>query len=450
MALMPVDYRDRKVCVLGLGYVGLTLATVMAEVGYDVLGVEIRDDVLELLRSGVPHFYEPGLAERLRKVVASGRLRVVKRIPEDCRASVHIVTVGTPLDSQGVVRLDMIRNVTSEIAQHLRGGELVIMRSTVKLGTTKTTVLPLLRESGQDFDLAFCPERTIEGNALRELRELPQIVGGIDLKSQLRAAQLFQFLTPTIVRVSDIETAEMIKMVDNSYRDVCFAYANEIARICDAVGISAVEVINSGKLGYPRVNLPLPGPVGGPCLSKDPYILQQSLAGTSLRPEITLAARSVNESQPDESIAAVRRVLAHRPDWPEEPVIVLMGVAFKGRPATNDLRGTMAVPIFEAVKKYFPKARYKGFDAMVSAEDMRAFGLEPCPSLPDAMTGANLALILNNHKIFADMPLEDLAAVMARPGLVYDYWNHFTAASLALPSGVGYMALGSHGKAILP
>ena len=143
------------------------------------------------------------------------------------------------------------------------------MRSTVKIGTTRNLVHPVLEASGKRFDLAFCPERTVEGQALEELRWLPQIVGGETLDVTVRAGQLFQFLTPTVVRVSSVETAEMVKLVDNSQRDVHFAYSNEVARVCDVIGISAAEVIQAGKRGYPRTNLPMPGPVGGPCLEKD-------------------------------------------------------------------------------------------------------------------------------------------------------------------------------------
>lgn len=450
MNCIPSDYPDRRICILGMGYVGLTLATVMAESGFEVLGIEIRDDVLEKLRRGEPHFFEPGMLERLKKVVDAGQLTCFKHIPQDCDARVYIITVGTPLGQDGRVRLDMIRNVSEEISRHLRADDLVIIRSTVKLGTSKNIVEPLLAASGVPFDLAFCPERTIEGNALAELTRLPQIVGGVNHKSQLRAAQLFHFLTPTIVRVSGLEAAEMIKMVDNSYRDVYFAYANEIARICDVAGVSAIEVINAGKLGYPRVSIPLPGLVGGPCLSKDPYILEESLAGLPVSPDITMAARKINESQPDEVVRHLRSVLASRTDWPGKPVIALLGMAFKGRPATDDLRGTMALPVFEAIKRHFPEAAYTAYDAMVKPEVLDGLGLVPRSSLADALAGANLALILNNSPEFETMPVARLAAGMARPGLIYDFWNNFTASALDLPSGVGYMALGSHRSAVLP
>lgn len=443
-------FRDREVCVLGLGYVGLTLAVAMADAGFSVLGVEIRPDVLARLARGEAHFHEPGLEERLRRAVARGTFRAVERIPRDWQGSVFVVTVGTPLGEDGRARLDMVERVAGEVAANLKGGNLVIMRSTVKLGTTRKLVVPVLDRAGVAYELAFCPERTLEGRALVELRQLPQIVGGLTLAAAVRASQIFQFLTPTVVRVSDVETAEMIKLVDNSQRDVAFAFSNEIARACDAFGIAAAEVIRAGKLGYPRTNLPLPGPVGGPCLEKDPHIFAEGLRELGIEPEITLAARKVNERQPAETVARLAAVARSLAGFPARPVISLLGIAFKGQPATDDLRGTMARPIFAALKGAFPGAAFRGFDAVVAHADIAAFGLAPCAMLADAMRGANLALILNNHPVFPAMPIEELAALLARPGFVYDYWNCFDAADLHLPEGTGYVALGGLGRGVLP
>ncbi|MCB4756445.1 MAG: nucleotide sugar dehydrogenase [Elusimicrobia bacterium] len=450
MLTLDEKFPDRYVCVLGLGYVGLTLAAVMADVGFKVLGVEIRETVVRDLRKGKAHFFEPGLDDLLERLVEKKQIKFVQYIPRQVRANVYIITVGTPLGPNGKARLDMVDHMSREVSQHLKHGDLVIVRSTMKIGTTRRIVLPMLEKAKVDFDLAFCPERTLEGQAMMELRQLPQIVGGVSFRSSVRAAQLFQFLTPTVVRVSDIETAEMIKLIDNAQRDVSFAYANEVARICDRVGISAMEVIRAGKLGYPRTHLPMPGPVGGPCLEKDPYILAEGLRELGLETEMTLISRRINERQPREAVSFIHETVRRLKGFPARPVISLMGLAFKGRPATDDLRGTMAKPIFEQLKRHFPNATYRGFDAVVAASQIRAFGLTPVSNLEKAMRKAHLVLIMNNHPVFSAMPVETLARGMGRPGLIYDFWNSFTASTLRLPDGVGYMALGSHGKAILP
>lgn len=446
--MVPTEFPDRTVCVIGLGYVGLTLAVAMVRAGFEVHGVEIRDDALQLLDRGEPHFHEPGLEESLRRAIADG-LRFSKFIPENAGARVYIITVGTPLDAAGRTRLDMVENVSRELSGHLRPGDLVIMRSTVMLGTTRKVVVPILRGAGVDFDIAVCPERTLEGRALEELHTLPQIVGGDTLSATVRASQVFGFLTPTLVRVSGLETAEMIKLMDNASRDVHFAFANEVARLCDAAGISAAEVIRAGTLAYPRTNVPMPGPVGGPCLGKDSYILAEGLRALGVEPELTLAARRVNEAQADEVAAHLARVTAAA-GFPPDPVVSLMGLAFKGRPATDDLRGTTARPILEACRRHFPRAGFRGYDPVVRAPRIRDFGLEPVGTLEDAFAGAHLVLILNNHAAFAAMPVERLADRLARPGLIYDFWNNFEARELRLPAGTGYMALGAHGVARLP
>lgn len=448
--MVPENFPDRSVCIVGLGFVGVTLSAVMADCGFDVYGIEIRDEVLEMLRKGDPHFHEPGLADLLKRVIKQGRFRVAQHIPTGISSRVFFITVGTPLGPGKKVRLDMIKNVTEEVSEHLKDGDMVILRSTVKLGTTRKIVIPILEKSGKKFDLAFCPERTVEGYAMTELRQLPQIVGGMNLASTVRAAQLFQFITPSVVQVSDLETAEMIKLVDNSHRDVYLAYGNEVARMCDAMGMSAAEVIQMGRLGYPRTNVYMPGPVGGPCLEKDPHILAEGLEEFGIIPEISAAARLVNERQPREVIAYIAEIIKKLPGFPKQPVISLLGIAFKGRPETDDLRGTMARPIFNEIKKQFPEATFLGFDPVVPKKIIAEFGLQPCEKLEDAFHGAHLVLILNNHPLFGKMNLEELAAGLKKPAVVYDFWSNFSGRELSLPDGVGYMALGSHGRAILP
>jgi len=448
--LVPENFPDRSVCVLGLGYVGLTLAATMASIGFRVWGIEIRPQVVADLRKGRPHFHEPGLQDQLSRAVESGALTVHESIPAECDASVFIITVGTPLGPNGRARLDMIEHTSREVAAVMRQDALVVLRSTVRLGTTRSIVAPILAAKGRAYDLAFCPERTLEGSAMKELRTLPQIVGGATLQATVRAAQLFQFITVTTIRVASLETAETIKLVDNTQRDVHFAFSNEVARICDVIGVSAAEVINAGKLGYPRTNLALPGPVGGPCLEKDPYIMVEGVEALGFVPEITLAARRLNEAQPSQSIAALKRVVDGLDGFPAKPVIAVLGIAFKGQPETDDLRGTMARPILKALKERFTGATFRGFDPVVAPEAIRDFGLEPAASLAEAVAGANIAVITNNHSVFGGMPVERLSATMAKPAMIYDFWNTFYGRALRLAPGTGYMALGSHGCALLP
>jgi len=446
---VPDNYTDRTVCILGLGFVGLTLATVMADVGFNVIGIEIREEVFSQLKSADPHFFEPGLSDHLKRVVANGRLKVFRTIPENCSATVYIITVGTPLDTNSQMNLSSIQKICTDIAANLKDGDMVVLRSTVKLGTTRSIVQPILEKSHKKFHLAFCPERTIEGQAISELRYLPQVIGADNMMTSMRATQLFRFLTPTIVCVSDIETAEMIKLIDNTRRDVLFAFSNEVARLCDSIGISASEVISSGRFGYSRTDLPMPGPVGGPCLSKDPHILAQSMGDYGITPEITLAARKVNEEQPNEVVTFLKTYLKTLPNFPRKPKISLLGIAFKGQPATDDIRGTTAQPIFMALKNHFPEAEFWGYDPVVDLKTIEDFGLCPKASIQEALKGANLVLILNNHSQFSGISLERLSVSMARPAVIYDFWNLFPRGTIRLPLGIQYISLGSHKRPII-
>lgn len=446
---LPAEHRDRTICVLGLGFVGLTLAAVMTDVGFDVIGVEIRPEVRELLSSGAAHFHEPGLNENVRRGLLSGRLSVSAEIPENSTATVYIITVGTPLGADGRVNLDSVRRIARQIAAALKPDDLVILRSTVKIGTTRNVVAPILHEAGIRFEIAFCPERTVEGQALAELRYLPQIIGSDERGVANRAAQLFSFLTPTVIRVSSLETAEMIKLIDNAKRDVMFGYANEVARMCDGMGISAAEVIRSGRFGYSRTDLPMPGPVGGPCLSKDSHILAESMEQFGISPEITVSARAVNERQPAEIATFLKQECGSARGFPDDPKIALLGIAFKGHPPTDDVRGTTATAVFEALGRAFPKARFVAYDPVVQPDSLRELGLEPVDSLDMAFEGAHLVLILNSHGVFGSMPIEVLADSMAKPGLIYDCWNNFVERPIRLASETRYVALGSHGRPIL-
>lgn len=441
---VPFDFIDRRVCILGLGFVGVTLATAMAEVGFEVSGIEIRDEVITQLSSGNPYFFEPGLSTQLKRVVESGALKVFKKIPQDHRSTVFIITVGTPLGADKKINLNSIQNISADIAEHLKDGDLVILRSTVKLGTTRTVVLPLLKKTSKQFEIAFCPERTVEGQAMAELRYLPQVIGADHLGTSIRASHIFQFLTPTVIRVSDLETAEMIKLIDNTKRDVIFGFSNEVAKLCDAAHLSAEEVISAGRFGYARTDLPSPGPVGGPCLSKDSHILAESMKEYGVVPEITLAARKINEEQPEDVARFLGKIIKNKSAFPEEMSISLLGIAFKGKPATDDIRGTTAKPIFEALKKAFPRAEFWGYDPVVHPDAIKEFGLLPKLDVREAIQKSHLVLILNNHSFFSSIPLEKWALEMARPAIIYDFWNNFSRKNLCLPDEIRYIALGSH------
>jgi UDP-N-acetyl-D-mannosaminuronic acid dehydrogenase len=440
---LPNSFADSHVCIVGLGYVGLTLAVAMADTGFQVHGLEKRNDVLEGLEFGQPHFWEPRLKEKLARVKRRGAFTFSDTLTAQTKASVYIITVGTPLDKQGNARLDMAEDATRQVIAHMEEGALIILRSTVKLGTARNVVKRLLDQSGKRYQIAFCPERTLEGKALIELHELPQVIGADDPDTRWRCQQLFGQMTATTVAVSSLEAAELVKLVDNTYRDLTFGFANEIAKLCSRAGLSAHEVIRAGKLGYPRTNVALPGPVGGPCLEKDPHILVESAKQWGVSMPVTLAGRLTNEEQPAD-IASIAKGWSERMlGFSKSPRISLLGLAFKGVPATDDLRGTMAMPIYKALRAAFPTAAFSSYDPVVTAEATREFfGFDSVPSLAESFAGADLVIIMNNHAAFQQMDLPGLATQMARPGIVYDLWNMHDIAADAMPEGVIALSLG--------
>jgi UDP-N-acetyl-D-mannosaminuronic acid dehydrogenase len=422
MSRSPFD-----VGVSGLGYVGLTLATVLAEAGNKVIGVEPRPELVDMTNAGKPHFSEVGLHEALMRVTKSGQLTAASKFDETTHCDVYIITVGTPLSSNGVPRIDMIEAATREVAANMRDGALVILRSTVKVGTTREVVAPILAASGKRFDIAMCPERTLEGNALQELRELPQIVGADTQDVADRAAAVFRCLTNSIVQVSSPETAEIVKLVDNTYRDVQFAFANEVARLCDVFGVRAHEVISSGKLGYKRTNVALPGLVGGPCLEKDPHILLQSARSKGIELELAAAGRLINQRQPRETVDFISAEIVRR-ELASPLQIRVVGMAFKGVPATDDVRGSMSVKVLDAIKKAHPDAHLGLYDPVVTPEGMKAaFPDEQIYTrIGDAISGASVVIIANNHPALGQISPRTIREFIVPDGFVFDYWNHFS------------------------
>jgi UDP-N-acetyl-D-mannosaminuronic acid dehydrogenase len=440
----PANY---DVGIVGLGYVGLTLATVLAEAGSTVIGVEKRPDIVEMTNEGTPHFTEAGLPDALSGVVRFKKLIAAERFDNSFSCDTYIITVGTPLSAEGVARVDMIEQSARDIAENMRDGALVILRSTVKVGTTRDVVSPILAASGKKFDIAMCPERTLEGKALQELRELPQIVGADDPAVADRAGLVFRRLTSSIVQVADIETAEIIKLVSNTFRDVQFAFANEVARVCDAFGVSAHEVISAGKLGYNRTNIPLPGLVGGPCLEKDPHILMESARTRGIQMEITSAGRLVNERQPWETVQFISSEIDRRDLAASGRLkISILGMAFKGLPETSDLRGSMSIKVLDALKKAHPNAEIGVYDPITSPEVLAAEFPDELvyTRFGDAVSGASVVVIANNHPSLGAISPRTITEFIGPNGFVFDYWNHFSHLP-ASELGDSYFAVGRSG-----
>ena len=334
----------------------------------------------------------------------------------------------------------MIRNVANTISKVLKDGDLVILRSTVKLKTTTNTVIPILDRSKKKYYISFCPERTIEGYALKELRYLPQIIGAQDYKSYYLSKKIFYSITKKIIRVKDFVTAEMIKLVDNIQRDIKFSISNEVAMLSDTFNISAYDVIKYGKLHYPRTNLYLPGPVGGPCLEKDAYIYSDSFYNK--KPKLSNIARTVNKEVQPFVVQIIKDILKKKNNFKIKK-IVICGLAFKGIPETNDTRGTTAIPLILNIKNKFKNSKIYGFDYNVSLEFYKKYNIEICSTLKQIFFKTDLIIFHNNNKKFSKFNLQSMSSFMNKNSLIYDFWNSFSSKNLRLKNNVSYAAFGN-------
>jgi len=439
---MRIKSNKNSVCIIGLGFVGLTLAAIMSEVGFRVHGIEKKNFILDKLKKRQSHFYEPKLNKLLSKIIRKKIFTFSKKF-RDSKSNIYIITVGTPLNDKKQIITKYIKETCKEISKKLKDDDIVILRSTVKVGTTRNIAYPILKKSKKKFHLAYCPERAVEGAALKELKKLPQVIGVLDKNSEKIIFNIFSKITKKIVLTSSIETAEMIKLIDNSSRDVFFAYANEIARVCDNLGLNANEIIYSGKLGYKRTDIARPGLVGGPCLHKDPYIFSESLKKYKIKPEITLTARKINERQPLEIVKFIYDKIYKKRLKKKKIKIGLLGVAFKGFPLTDDLRGSMAIKLINILKLKLKNLSITALDPIVERKKIYNEKVVPAKNINEIFKNADVVIISNDNKYFSKLNLNKLSLKMNSNALIYDVWNLYERDRLKLKNNVEYFSLGN-------
>jgi UDP-N-acetyl-D-mannosaminuronic acid dehydrogenase len=423
--------------VVGLGYVGLTLAVTLARKGFTVHGVDPSPRVLEALAQKRPHLFEPGVEEGLQAYLGE-RLFVGPALPERGIEAV-ILCVSTPVDPEThAPQLENLRLAARHIAERCADGTLVVVRSTVPVGASRAVVLSELKAKWRRPRLAFAPERTIQGQALRELEELPQVVGGLDGESLDLAAALFSRVTRKIVTVASLETAELVKLVNNCHTDLIYSYGNEVALMAERWGLDPLEVIRAANLDYPRPDLSKPGFVGGGCLSKDPYILMSAAAAAGYAPWLVGQARGLNERLPIHVAERLVAMIRETRGSAEGARLAVFGWAYKGWPPTDDMRGTPIepmLPIFRAAG-----LTVRGHDFLVRPEVIRGLGAEPIT--PEAgFAGADAVLVVTNHPEYAKLDLGRLLPTLRRPAVLFDAWRILDE-EVVRAAGVRYAGIG--------
>ncbi len=427
--------------IYGMGYVGLTLAVSLASLGDKVVGIDINTKIIDLLRSGISHIHEPGLEDILSILLKNESLSFHNTF-DDCAPNVHIVCVGTPI-TNSKPNLSALESTLSSIASSLKIEDIVILRSTVPVGTTRDFVIPYLEsnsgmKAGVDFSVLFCPERTVEGNALNELKELPQVIGGFSKKCVEKGFSFWSRLCNSVNICDNLEASELVKLANNSFRDLSFAFSNELALIADSYNIDASNLVKVANDGYPRNKIPLPSPgVGGYCLTKDPILYNYSSNGVRSTETLNILGRKINDSATLYPSTVIDRFISKIIGVSSILNILIIGVAFKGKPETSDIRGSTAVDLFShLVNRGHIVATY---DFVVSRQILDDFNLNPKYDLSSAVYEADAVIVMNNHYRNSTV-LHYLAENKTR--LIFDGWSQFNFKDISKLSNHFYATMG--------
>lgn len=386
----------KNVCVVGLGYIGLPTAMLIANSGFKVYGMDPVERVVETVNRGEIHIVEPGLVAYVKKAVSSGNLHADVKPHE---ADVFILAVPTPFKGDKEPDLSFVESATREVAPYVKEGNLIILESTSPVGTTEKVRDWLFEERmdlvGKPVYFAHCPERVLPGKIVEELPHNDRIIGGIDEESTKKTIEFYSRFVTGALLPTDARTAEMAKLTENSFRDVNIAFANELSIICDKLGIDVWELIRLANR-HPRVNILQPGPgVGGHCIAVDPWFIVDSAPRDA---RLIRVAREVNDSKPHVVMEKVYEAVRTT----ENPKVACLGLAFK--PDIDDLRESPSLRIAEEL------AAGTLDELLVVEPNIRTLpaslagkGNVRLVSVEEAMRDANIILLLVDHKEFKAM-----------------------------------------------
>ena len=378
----------KRICVVGLGYIGLPTACYLAKAGYKVIGVDTNEKIIQTLKEGSAPFEESGLQILFNKGFKNFEFSLTPK-----PADIFIISVPTPITKTKKPNLIFIKRATKSIAKVINDNNLVIVESTITPGCSEKIILPILKREHPDYRifLAHAPERAIPSKTLTEMVENDRIIGGIDKDSAELAKNLYSTFVKGKIHLADATTAETVKLLENTYRDINIAFANEIAKLCDKIGINVWEAIKIANL-HPRVNIHLPGPgVGGHCISVDPWFLMRK---DGVGNEMIKLSRMINDSMPNYIIKCVSKMLNDI----KNPTITILGAAYKAN--VDDWRETPALKIIEL-------AQNKEWKVNVHDPLLKDFPYEIEKDFKKATQDSDCLLILANHSFYQTIkPLE--------------------------------------------
>lgn len=413
---------NNKITVIGLGYVGLTLGITLAKKGFNINGIERDKKKYALLMNGKSHFHEYNIEKQLKIVKKKKKLKIYNNLKNIKNSDIYIITIGTPINEEKKINLDNIFSICKTLKKKIKNNSIIVLRSTVKLGTTKKIEKFFNRNSKKKIHLAMCPERTVEGDALKELYRLPQIIGTNSNYAKQQLKKIFSKITNKIIFFDSFEEAELLKLTDNAYRDTMFGFANELAKIGEYLNINTYNVIKNISLSYPRSKVAYPGTVGGPCLTKDSHILYESVKNKIDIP-IVRSARLTNENFPIDLINKVSARINNN----KKKKILILGLSFKGIPETSDTRGSMALPIINQIIKKFKINKIKTLDNLVYKEDLKNFRnkVNNFKDFDKIKEKFDLIVITNNNKYWKKIGLKNIEKKLSKNGIIFDFWNSF-------------------------
>lgn len=415
-----------KICIVGLGYIGLPTAAMFASSGHTVVGFDVNKRVIEALNQGRVIIEEPYLEELVRQDVRQGTLRASDK-PEE--ADAFIICVPTPILSNKAPDLSFVESGVKAILPYLKKDNIVILESTSPPGTTRDFMGSILKEAGfdpeKDLYVAYCPERVLPGRILKELRENNRVVGGLTHKAAEIVKNLYKSFVEGEIYTSDATTAEMCKLMENTYRDVNIALANELAMLCEKMGVNAWDVIKFANK-HPRVNLHMPGPgVGGHCIAVDPWFIVDKQPETA---KIINLARNTNDGMPRYVFDKIKKITSN--DEGKRKICIL-GVTYK--PNVDDMRESPIIELFHLLKED------NDFEPVIvdSHVDFEGSGDH---DLYKAAEGADLVVLAVNHNEFMDVDFGKIKNVMKHPRIL-DTRNFWDPAAVE-DAGIEYHLLG--------
>jgi nucleotide sugar dehydrogenase len=432
-----------KVCVIGLGRIGLPTAAMFAKAGAQVIGADTNSKVVQLVNSGRCQFKdEPNLENLVETVVKTRNLKATVDVSTAVKqADVILICVSTPVDENKVPDYSQVKKACLHTAKSLRKGSLVIIESTVGPGTVENLVVPLLEKkskmkAGIEFGVASCPERADPGNIIQDLKSIPRIIGGINTKSADVAAALYRaVLGVGVVKVSNPKTANAVKLTENLFRDVNIALANEFAILYEKLGIDTIEVIEACSTKYNFMpHYPGAG-VGGPCLPQNPYYLIVEGIKVGNIPYLVRLAREINDRMPEHVVTLITRALNTVGKTVQKSKIALLGISYK--PGIRDIQLTPMEKVFYHLKNM--GASIKIYDPLYREE--KVFGVKTTKTLNEAIKEADCIVIGTAHKEFFNINLAAFSKLCNMPAAFVDT-RHVITRHEAEKRGFAYLGIG--------